>query len=113
LRIPHEDIKSKLQISYDALDMEEKMMFVDVACLFIGYPEKTTKQIWNAWGWSGEQGLQTLRHKCLVEVDWTETLRMHDLLRDLGRDIAAADPDAVRCLPKVRDIYKLFVIGVG
>ncbi|GLJ39128.1 hypothetical protein SUGI_0797530 [Cryptomeria japonica] len=53
--------------------------------------------IWKASGWRAEHALQTLKDKCLVDLqpcfdgyhgDPEFVLRMHDHLRDLGRDMA-------------------------
>ena len=41
------DIQSTLKISYDALDTEEKQIFLDIACFFIGEPRDTVIRIWD------------------------------------------------------------------
>ncbi|XP_057846636.1 disease resistance protein Roq1 isoform X2 [Cryptomeria japonica] len=89
-----QDIKKRLKISFDALDSEEKQIFMDVACFFIGKSKRMAIQVWNGSGWSGQHGLETLKNKCLVEeiIDYSDQdcilLRMHDHLRDLGREMA-------------------------
>eukprot|EP01018_Ginkgo_biloba_P021975 Gb_40546 [translate_table: standard] len=95
-KIMHDDIKNRLEISYAALDEEEKKIFLDVACFFIETDTKekiTAIRIWDASGWSGLHGLQTLEWKCLVDIvkdkfTGKEYLRMHNQLRDMGREIA-------------------------
>jgi hypothetical protein len=82
------DIQSRLKISYDALDKEEKQIFLDIACFFIGEDRDTAIRIWDGSGWEGWLGLWNLENRCLVEVDSENCLRMHDHLRDLGRDMA-------------------------
>eukprot|EP01018_Ginkgo_biloba_P021916 Gb_35242 [translate_table: standard] len=88
-RILPRDIRQRLKISYDALEEEEKQIFLDIACFFIGEDKNKAIFIWEGSGWSGLHGFETLEYKCLVEVDDNNCLRMHDHLRDLGRDIAA------------------------
>eukprot|EP00253_Pinus_taeda_P019269 PITA_19269 len=83
-----EDIRSTLRISYDALDKEEKEIFLDIACFFIGEDRDTAIRVWDGSNWEGLLGLWKLENRCLVEVDGKNCLRMHDHLRDLGRDIA-------------------------
>ncbi|XP_059073596.1 disease resistance protein Roq1-like [Cryptomeria japonica] len=84
-----EDIISKLRVSFDALKVEQyKQIFLDISCFFIGVEKHSAITVWEESGWSGECSLQTLVNKCLVEVDEQNCLRMHDLLRDLGRDIS-------------------------
>lgn len=88
------DIKNKLQTSYDALDRDEKEMFQDVSCFFIGHPKNTAIRIWNASGWSGDTGLQTLKCKSLIEVHHGGELSMRDLFKYLGRDVASVKTPA-------------------
>eukprot|EP00253_Pinus_taeda_P015666 PITA_15666 len=82
------DIRSTLRISYDALDEEEQQIFLDIACFFIGEDRDTATRVWDGSNSEGLLGLWKLENRCLVEVDGENCLRMHDQLRDLGRDIA-------------------------
>ncbi|XP_059066048.1 disease resistance protein Roq1-like [Cryptomeria japonica] len=115
----HKDIKHKLKISYDALEEDEKQIFMDVACFFIGEDVNRAKSIWRASGWRAEHGLQTLKDRCLVEVetclemtDYPDSkchyepgfkLRMHDHLRDLGREMADNETSHPRRLWRPED----------
>ncbi|XP_057839616.2 disease resistance protein RUN1-like [Cryptomeria japonica] len=87
-RILPDGIKEKLKLSYDVLDYEEKEMFLDTACFFIGEENSLAIEIWNGSGWSGLHGWEKLLNKCLVELDQYNYIKMHDHLRDLGREIA-------------------------
>ncbi|KAH9288926.1 hypothetical protein KI387_033043 [Taxus chinensis] len=86
------DIQHSLKISFDALDSEEKQIFMDIACFFTDKEKSMALKIWEGSGWSAQHALQTLKDKCLVEeiVVGLEDilLRMHDHLRDLGREMA-------------------------
>jgi hypothetical protein len=86
------EIQSRLQISYDSLDKQEKEIFLDTACFFIGINRDTAIKIWDGSGWEGSLALGTLESKCLVTVDEENCIRMHDHLRDLGRDLADKEP---------------------
>ncbi|KAH9294115.1 hypothetical protein KI387_040682 [Taxus chinensis] len=93
-RLP-DGIKQTLKISFDALDNEEKQIFLDIACFFIGKSKSMATKILKGSGWSAELALQNLKDKCLVEEGYEVgyaygevVLRMHDHLRDLGREIA-------------------------
>ncbi|XP_059064075.1 disease resistance protein Roq1-like [Cryptomeria japonica] len=108
------DIQKSLQLSYDALDEEEKEMFLDVACFLIGEWKSTAIAVWDGMHWSGLHGLQTLVNKCLVElVDerdyrrghffYEEKLRMHDHLRDMGREIASRHSSNRLWQPQIDD----------
>eukprot|EP00253_Pinus_taeda_P012479 PITA_12479 len=79
-----EDIKKRLQISYEALNEDEKQVFLDIACFFIGQRREMAISVWNVSKWGGWLTLQNLQNKCLVEVDSSNLIRMHDHLRDLA-----------------------------
>ncbi|GLJ25361.1 hypothetical protein SUGI_0485630 [Cryptomeria japonica] len=87
-RILPDDIINRLRVRYDALDKEEQQMFLDVACFFIGKNKTIAISVWEGSGWSGLWGWERLVNKCLVEVIHKNEIRMHDHLRDLGREIA-------------------------
>ncbi|XP_059063965.1 disease resistance protein RPV1-like isoform X2 [Cryptomeria japonica] len=87
-RILPEDIKSILKVSFDALDKEEKDVFLDISCFFIGIEEQSAVTVWDGSGWSGQHSLVRLKNKCLVELDEWNCITMHDHLRDMGKEIA-------------------------
>ena len=59
-RILNSEIQERIRISYNALDVVQKIIFLDIACLFIGGNTDTTIRIWNGLGWGGMLGFQTL-----------------------------------------------------
>ncbi|XP_038720905.1 disease resistance protein RUN1-like isoform X2 [Tripterygium wilfordii] len=87
-RIPHSQIQDKLRISYDGLSSDrEKDMFLDIACFFIGMDKYYVVQILDGCGFFAKSGVSLLMQRCLVTVNEDNKLVMHDLLRDMGRDI--------------------------
>jgi hypothetical protein len=96
------DIQKSLKISYDSLSEEEQHIFLDIACFFIGKNKDMAIRIWDGSGLQGRMGFQNLQNKCLVDLDnenelkidnFVETdreneIKMHDHLRDMGREIA-------------------------
>ncbi|XLS48363.1 hypothetical protein HN51_022721 [Arachis hypogaea] len=87
-RIPNHKIQEKLRISFDSLsDDTEKEIFLDIACFFIGMDRSDVIQILNDCGLFAEIGISVLRERSLVTVDSTNKLGMHNLLRDMGREI--------------------------
>ncbi|KAH9287876.1 hypothetical protein KI387_031993, partial [Taxus chinensis] len=88
-RVLQKDIKETLKISYDVLDDEDKEVFLDVACFFIGKEISLAIEVWNGSGWTGLHSWENLLNKCLVELDEDNCIKMHDHLRDLGREIAS------------------------
>ncbi|KAH9312671.1 hypothetical protein KI387_027706 [Taxus chinensis] len=95
-----QDIKQRLRISIDALDAEQKQILMDIACFFINKSSHMAIRIWEGSGWSAEHTIQTLKDKCLIEVQLGRTywngsdsgniplLGMHDHIRDLAREMA-------------------------
>ena len=84
-RILPNEIQERLRISYEVLDVEQKKIFLDIACFLIGEDRDTAIRIWNGSGWGGRSGFQTLENRSLVEVGYGNVIHMHDHLRDLGR----------------------------
>jgi len=84
------DILDKLMISYDNLSPEERMMFLDIACFMIGQHEHIAMQVFKACK-SDYKGpalsFNSLKDKCLVKLDENRRIVMHDLLRDMGRQV--------------------------
>nr|WIL59991.1 nodulation protein [Melilotus officinalis] len=86
--IPNDQVHKKLKISYDALnDDTEKSIFLDIACFFIGMHRNDVIQILNGCGLFAQIGISVLVERSLVKVDDKNKLGMHDLLRDMGREI--------------------------
>nr|ACF19650.1 TIR-NBS-LRR RCT1 resistance protein [Medicago truncatula] len=87
-RIPNDQVHQKLKISYDGLnDDTEKSIFLDIACFFIGMDRNDVIHILNGSGFFAEIGISVLVERSLVTVDDKNKLGMHDLLRDMGREI--------------------------
>ncbi|XP_057852036.2 TMV resistance protein N isoform X1 [Cryptomeria japonica] len=87
-RLLPRDIRESLKLSFDALDDEEKEIFLDIACFFIGEEKSTVLDVWDGSRWNGLHSWEKLFNKCLVELDDGERIKMHNHLRDLGREIA-------------------------
>ncbi|XP_059065761.1 disease resistance protein Roq1 [Cryptomeria japonica] len=106
-RILPNDIKEKLKISFDALDKEEKEIFLDIACFFLGEEKNVAIEVWDGSGWCGVHSWEVLENKCLVEVDECNKIKMHDQLRDLGREIAKEwSPHRIWSTEQIKDIQK-------
>ena len=87
-RIPHDKVQEKLRISFDALSDDTcKDTFLDICCFFIGMDKNYVVQILDGCGFFAEIGISVLIQRCLLMVDERNKLMMHDLLRDMGREI--------------------------
>ncbi|XP_058009797.1 TMV resistance protein N-like isoform X1 [Hevea brasiliensis] len=85
--IANEDIHSKFKISYDSLGDFEKFIFLDIACFFTGYDKDYVISILEECGFFPVNGINSLMRRCLVKVGSNNKMSMHDLLRDMGREI--------------------------
>ncbi|CAK9153727.1 unnamed protein product [Ilex paraguariensis] len=85
--VPHNEILQKLRISFDALDDEVKDIFLDIGCFLVGMDKECTINILDGCGFFSEIGISVLTSRCLLKINEENQLRMHDLLRDMGREI--------------------------
>ncbi|CAL8107900.1 unnamed protein product [Prunus armeniaca] len=87
-RSPDGDIQKILRISFDRLpDDTMRKIFLDISCFFIGEDKDYVTQILAGCGFFATTGISVLIERCLVTVSEYNKLRMHDLLRDMGREI--------------------------
>ncbi|KAL3745570.1 hypothetical protein ACJRO7_014653 [Eucalyptus globulus] len=86
-----EAIQSKLIISYEALDPCQRQIFLDIACLFIGYDKNIVMYMWKDCGLCPAHGLEVLQMMSLIKIGKGNELWMHDHLKDLGREIASQE----------------------
>ncbi|CAN6574939.1 unnamed protein product [Malus baccata var. baccata] len=85
--IPDATIYETLKLSYDRLlDHRVKGVFLDISCFFIGLHINFVTAILGSC-FSVEVEITTLCDQCLLYIDEDEKLRMHDLIRDMGREI--------------------------
>ncbi|XP_042478035.1 disease resistance protein L6-like [Macadamia integrifolia] len=97
-RIPHEEILQKLKISYDILKDNEKSIFLDAACFFVGWRKETVISVWDACGFNPVSAIKKLTQRSLIKFTNAgfyinnrsysyEVLRMHDQIQAMGRGI--------------------------
>ena len=87
-KIPHKEIQKILRISFDSLeDSELKDIFLDIACFFIGTNKEYVNKFLDGCGFSPDIGISVLIDRSLLTVNERNELRMHDLIRDMGREI--------------------------
>jgi len=78
-----------LRISFDALDEEEKCIFLDIACLLMNLEMKREDviDVMKGCGFRAEIALITLTTRSLIKVVENDELWMHDQIRDMGWQI--------------------------
>ncbi|KAL4338100.1 hypothetical protein AHAS_Ahas12G0176400 [Arachis hypogaea] len=107
-RFPHPDVHKVLKISFDGLnDDREKEIFLDIASFCIGMErEEALQTLKDAFGLS-EYGIGFLEEQSLITFDEKDRVRMHPLLRDMGREIVReqSQTDAQR---RMYDVFVSF-----
>jgi hypothetical protein len=87
-KYPHNQIQQILRMSFDSLDDDTvKDTFLDIACFFVGMDKDYAIKIFDGCGFFPEIGIKILIQRSLVTINYQNELRMHDLIRDMGREI--------------------------
>ena len=90
---------STLMISFDGLGMEERNMFLDIACFFCrdvwcgGMSIGRALHVWTSNDSPSIKSFNMLIERSLVKVNIFGDLEMHDQLRDMGRMIVERDEE--------------------
>ncbi|PRQ57437.1 putative TIR domain, winged helix-turn-helix DNA-binding domain-containing protein [Rosa chinensis] len=86
--ISYSEVLSKLRISYDSLqDDHDQNLFLHIACFFIGKDKDVIVKILDGCDFYTIVGIQNLIDRCLVFCDGYNKMRMHQMIRDMGREI--------------------------
>ncbi|XP_030458931.2 disease resistance protein RPV1-like [Syzygium oleosum] len=85
--VPIQNVHHKLKISFDMLEDAQKEIFLDTACYFIGEENIHPHYMWKASVISPKVEIFVLSRMSLIKVDGNDRLSMHNLLKDLGREI--------------------------
>ena len=81
--IPIDDIQKVLRISYDGVDDRCKKVFLDIACFFKDWGEKTVTRILEGCRFHPKIELKVLDERCLISIS-DGFVRMHDSLQEMG-----------------------------
>ncbi|KAG7947092.1 hypothetical protein I3843_14G076600 [Carya illinoinensis] len=86
-KMPDHDIQKVLQVSFDSLDEATMDIFLDIACFFVGMDVEYVTKILHGCSFFPDIGISNLVRRSVVIIDLHNRLRMHDLIRDIGREI--------------------------
>ncbi|KAJ8569878.1 hypothetical protein K7X08_006455 [Anisodus acutangulus] len=83
------DLQHVLEISFEALDEQEKCIFLDLACLLLNtrLEREDAIAIFKGCGFGAESAILELTAKSLLKIVEGNVLWMHDQLKDMGRQI--------------------------
>lgn len=106
----HDDIKSILRFSYDALCDEDKDLFLYIACFFSLKSIQTVEDFLRNTFLDLSHGLHILAERSLISWEYG-FIKMHNLLVQLGRDIVRSqsvhEPGKRQFLVDARDICEV------
>ncbi|XP_027186539.1 TMV resistance protein N-like isoform X2 [Cicer arietinum] len=115
--IPNKEILNVLKVSYDNLDDNEKEIFLDIACFFKGYLKEDVEKTLDASRFYSKYGIGVLVDKSLVTINESNSVKMHDLVQDLGKNIARKespfDPSKRRRLWHHEDVFEVLTKNTG
>ncbi|KAG5564671.1 hypothetical protein RHGRI_000752 [Rhododendron griersonianum] len=90
-KIPDDDVQGKLykslKMSFDSLSEQLKKLFLDMACFFVGMGQDFTIKILEGCNSSAKDGIRKLADRCLIKYNYHDQIVMHDMIRDMGREI--------------------------
>jgi hypothetical protein len=111
-RIPNDQVQQNLRKSYDGLEDDmEKDIFLDICCFFIGKDRDYVTKILNGCGLYADSAIAVLIERSLLKVGKNNKLGMHDLIRDMGREIvresSASEPEKRSRLWFHEDVHRV------
>ncbi|PWA86911.1 NB-ARC domains-containing protein [Artemisia annua] len=84
---PNKEIQQVLRLSYDALTQDQKFIFLDIACSFIGVKKDLAASVLDSCNLFAETNIRVLIDRSLITVSSTMSLQMHDLIHAMAREI--------------------------
>ncbi|MCH82935.1 NBS-LRR resistance protein, partial [Trifolium medium] len=105
--IPVPRLFKVLKKCFNDLSDEEKQIFLDIACFFIGMDQNDVLQALNRSTQSTTQ-ISLLEDKSLVTIDENNKLQMHVLLQAMARDIIKRELSNKTDQPKLYDVFLSF-----
>ncbi|XP_054777352.1 disease resistance protein RUN1-like isoform X2 [Prosopis cineraria] len=86
-RIPERTMHEVLKISYDCLQDGAKIIFLDIACFFREELLDSIDEIVEACGYGARFYIEVLIDKSLITITENGHFCMHDLIKQMGREI--------------------------
>nr|GEY06819.1 NB-ARC domains-containing protein [Tanacetum cinerariifolium] len=84
---PNEQIQRVLRLSYDGLDLHQKNILLDIACLFVGENMDFVASVLDGCNFFAVTNMQVLVDKSLITISSKMSLQMHDLIQAMARAI--------------------------
>jgi len=95
--IPNKEIQNILKVSFDALEEDEKSVFLDIACFYTGteYALPDVENMLHAhYDACMKYHIGVLVEKSLIKISWPGKLTLHNLIEDMAKEIVRLEsPD--------------------
>ncbi|CAL9029496.1 unnamed protein product [Prunus brigantina] len=115
--IPNKEIQEILKISFNGLEHFQKEVFLDIACFFKGEDKDQIVDILRSCDLFPIISIRVLIDKSLLVINEHNTLTMHDLLEDMGKEIvrqeSPAEPGERSRLWFHEDVYHVLTEQTG
>ncbi|XP_048228075.1 disease resistance protein RPV1-like isoform X2 [Ricinus communis] len=116
--VPDSKIQKILRVSYDSLeDDHDKNLFLDIACFFTGMEKNYVISILQGCKFYAVVGINNLIGRCLLTINEGNKLIIHQLLRDMGREIvrqeSPEDPGKRSRVWRDKDAFNLLRENTG
>ncbi|XP_048132367.1 disease resistance protein RPV1-like isoform X2 [Rhodamnia argentea] len=94
---PHKSVQAALEKSYTNLDENEQQIFLDIACFFVGKDNRIPYYMWADCKYSPSKSILALNAGSLVEIGEDNKLRMHEILKNFGREMVKKESRKEPC----------------
>ncbi|PWA37350.1 NB-ARC domains-containing protein [Artemisia annua] len=85
---PNSEIQQKLRPSFDGLDFDQKRIFLDIACSFIGENKDFVANVLDDSNCFAHANIEVLVDKSLITLSQHDmSLQMHELVQSMAREI--------------------------
>ncbi|KAJ6855347.1 disease resistance-like protein DSC1 isoform X1 [Populus alba x Populus x berolinensis] len=115
-KLTRQKVHSVLRISYEALDSEEKSIFLDIACFFRGHRVDFVKRILDGCGFKTDIGFSVLIDRCLIKIS-DDKVEMHDLLQEMAHEVVRKESlnelGGQSRLWSPKDVYQVLTDNLG
>ncbi|RZC09372.1 TMV resistance protein N [Glycine soja] len=87
-RIPNQEIFKILKVSFDALEEEEKSVFLDITCCVKGHKRTEIEDILHSlYDNCMKYHIEVLVDKSLMQISDNDRVTFHDLIENMGKEI--------------------------
>ncbi|XP_048131557.1 disease resistance protein L6-like [Rhodamnia argentea] len=84
---PHKRVQAASEKSHTNLDKNERQIFLDIACFFIGEDNRIPYYMWDDCNCFPSKSILALNAASLVEIGEDNELGMHEILKNFGREL--------------------------